>query len=108
LQIPGPYTGTTLAYLGIGLIHQGIVMTAPLIHPQRPYTYLLALDTNLPLPHRAVESVQRFLALIGTPCDAPYSHAWNQSIPVEAWPNIAYKLRENLRNNSGASFSEQR
>jgi hypothetical protein len=90
-----------LLHLALGLIHQGIVPFAPLVTRAFCYPYMVAFDTNFPLPVQAANRVLSFIEREDTGQSQPYQHAWARELPRLGWSIVSAKIRLNLRYKSG-------
>ncbi len=100
LEHPSPLQGNRLTDFAICLLHQGIVMLGPLLTCERPFIYLVALDTNFALPVEAAFEVLQFLNHEDLEESIPYSLSWARSISCDAWPQLSTKIRTNICENS--------
>jgi hypothetical protein len=99
-----PYSGKALHDLLLCLAHQRIIAFAPVLNHTTPYTMLIAFDTNLSLPMRAVGQLIVFIEAEDDLQSVSYSQSWARDIPRESWQYISAKIRENISQNSHVSF----
>jgi hypothetical protein len=101
LALPTPYTGEALLDLAMCLTHQGVVPFAPVVTRELPYPYMVAFDTNFPLPVQAANRVINFIEREDANQSQPYQHAWARSLPRAGWCILSAKIRRNLQVISG-------
>jgi hypothetical protein len=104
LEIPSPFVGKHLVDLGITLLYQGIVMFAPLLDRERPYSYGLAVDTNLPVHLNASHRVAAFVQALDCGETIEYSMDWARCLDPRGWPLLSSRIRNLLRDNSNVTF----
>jgi hypothetical protein len=69
-----------------------------------PYTFLIGLDTKLPLAPGAVTVARRFIIAENAGQVQPYSHSWARELPRDGWCYLSAKICENLLAHSAVTF----
>jgi hypothetical protein len=62
-----------------------------------PYTYMVAFDTNFPLPVEAANRVINFIEREDANQSQPYQQSWARSLPRDGWRFLSAKIRRNLQ-----------
>jgi hypothetical protein len=98
------YHGQALINFSICLLHQGIVMFAPMLDRTHPYAYGVCIDTTLPLSFPAAQEVMDFVQREDRGEAQVYSRSWARCISRSAWHQLSTLIRDNLRDNAHITF----